>query len=915
MPCTGSSGVGRARAGERGWRAPPDPCGIRHGHYIGRIGRVGIAVVVLALFPGTALAGPVLNTNDVGPGSLRQAIADAVAGDTVDVPAGIYSLTSGELVVNKSLTITGQGAGVTIVRAGAVQRVFHTEGAGHAIAINAMTIRDGLAQTPSVTQGGGISNENATLSLTGVVLTNDIADASGTGSSGGGLAYGGAIYNTGTVSLTDSSLTADIAEARGASGQVGGLAYGGGIYSLGAGSVTLTRTSVTGGTADARGGPGGTSGGLGGIAEGAGVYVNLTSPAALTISGAALSANTGLASAGPGSLGGVAQGGGLYAIGSGNVSLTDVALDGNVDDALGGLGGTSTQFGGAAAGAGADIALSGAATLVFAGGSARSNSVDASGGPGSSGGNASGGGLAVADGATISGVEISGNTLVSRGGNGPSNVSQSGGVAQGAGLAETTANPQAFSLSASDVSQNGSDVSSGPGGGGGTAHGGGVYFSGAGTQNATFTNVTIAGNAITAGGGTATGGGLYSATTAVDPVETLLLSSTISGNSALATTTVTGGNIQAAGKLHVQDTIVSAGSADAASGNCAGPIASDGHNIDSADQCTFHGIGDLVDTDPQLGTLAANGGPTLTEAISNASPAVDAGGGCPATDQRGIARPQGTACDIGAFEAEAADLSLTDAASATKVAVGTTVTYTLTATNLGPSTGHATTVSDALPATLRLVSAQPSVDTCAAGPPLVCSIGELAAGADATVTIVARALRPGPVTNTALAATTTLDTDAANNTAGASLTVTALAIGGAHLTPNRFRLGSLLAKLSRAPAHKTATGTKLAFTLPAPATVRLTFALATSGRKVAKSCAKRSRHNTNRAHCTRYVAAGSFSVAGRGGVNNVRFQGRLSAHKTLKPGSYRITMTAADPFGNRAAAVTLHFTLLARAKH
>jgi CSLREA domain-containing protein len=68
--------------------------------------------------------------------------------------------------------------------------------------------------------------------------------------------------------------------------------------------------------------------------------------------------------------------------------------------------------------------------------------------------------------------------------------------------------------------------------------------------------------------------------------------------------------------------------------------------------------------DPLLGTLSQNGGPTATHALLAGSPAIDAGtsegppiaGGppeaCPPTDQRGVARPQGEAYDIGAFERE-----------------------------------------------------------------------------------------------------------------------------------------------------------------------------------------------------------------------------------------------------------------------
>ncbi|MCI0541907.1 MAG: hypothetical protein L0Z50_42465 [Verrucomicrobiales bacterium] len=64
---------------------------------------------------------------------------------------------------------------------------------------------------------------------------------------------------------------------------------------------------------------------------------------------------------------------------------------------------------------------------------------------------------------------------------------------------------------------------------------------------------------------------------------------------------------------------------------------------------------DILNTDPMLGQLADNGGLTLTHALLPGSPALDripsvAGTDFPATDQRGVARPQGTLADIGAFE-------------------------------------------------------------------------------------------------------------------------------------------------------------------------------------------------------------------------------------------------------------------------
>lgn len=86
-------------------------------------------------------------------------------------------------------------------------------------------------------------------------------------------------------------------------------------------------------------------------------------------------------------------------------------------------------------------------------------------------------------------------------------------------------------------------------------------------------------------------------------------------------------------------------------------IVSRGHNLENGDSCGLRSGGDLVNRNPQLGALAENGGPTRTHALAPSSPALDAGkpqgaGGCPppATDQRGVRRPQGARCDIGAFE-------------------------------------------------------------------------------------------------------------------------------------------------------------------------------------------------------------------------------------------------------------------------
>jgi hypothetical protein len=87
-------------------------------------------------------------------------------------------------------------------------------------------------------------------------------------------------------------------------------------------------------------------------------------------------------------------------------------------------------------------------------------------------------------------------------------------------------------------------------------------------------------------------------------------------------------------------------------GNSLGQIVDDGGNLSSDDTCAFTKAGSLNNTDPKLGPLADNRGPTLTMALLAGSPAIDAGDStsAPPADQRGVPRPFGAAADIGAYE-------------------------------------------------------------------------------------------------------------------------------------------------------------------------------------------------------------------------------------------------------------------------
>src|SRR5437660_8807886 len=83
----------------------------------------------------------VTNTNDNGPGSLRQALAIANNGDVIDATGilGAISLTSGELLVDKSVTINGAGADVLAVDGNMISRVFRIAFSGETVTISGFT--------------------------------------------------------------------------------------------------------------------------------------------------------------------------------------------------------------------------------------------------------------------------------------------------------------------------------------------------------------------------------------------------------------------------------------------------------------------------------------------------------------------------------------------------------------------------------------------------------------------------------------------------------------------------------------------------------------------------------------------------------------------------------------------------------
>jgi hypothetical protein len=183
-----------------------------------------------------------------------------------------------------------------------------------------------------------------------------------------------------------------------------------------------------------------------------------------------------------------------------------------------------------------------------------------------------------------------------------------------------------------------------------TAYGGGIAHL-EGPLN--VVNTTIVNNEAEGLGPSAAafGGGINS-----DGGATALSNVTLAGNTASGTSG-NGGNLASnfSGHLNVENSIVAYGAALAFGGGChvsgGGTLTSSGRNIETGSSCAF-GAPHLSNTDPLLLPPGNNGGPTPTLLPAATSPAINAAIGCPtpATDQRGVARPQGAACDIGAVE-------------------------------------------------------------------------------------------------------------------------------------------------------------------------------------------------------------------------------------------------------------------------
>ena len=132
-------------------------------------------------------------------------------------------------------------------------------------------------------------------------------------------------------------------------------------------------------------------------------------------------------------------------------------------------------------------------------------------------------------------------------------------------------------------------------------------------------------------------------------------------------------------------------------------------------------------------------------------------------------------------------------------------------------------------------------------------------------------------------------------TAGADATFTTLPlprVRALRVRPRIWHAGSRRVRVAR--KRRRPVGTRISFSLNRRARVRLRFFAVRRGRRVHGRCRPPTPRNRHARRCRRLRPAGRISFAGHKGRNRVRFQGRISKTKRLRPGRYRLTVTAID---------------------
>jgi uncharacterized repeat protein (TIGR02543 family) len=560
--------------------------------------------------------------------------------------SGTITLTN-TLNISKNVFLDGSGVSAIISGGNTVQ--LFTVAAGVSFAITNLTLADGnclVTNGSAPAEGGAICNNGGLVTLTGCTVSNNIAQALVSS----GVAEGGAIGNNGgSVSLFGTTVCNNTVVGGvdilidGAFLEPGGTAYGGAIYNNN-GSLLVSQCVITNNSCLAAANGGGCFGG-----------------ALFQASGYLLVTNSLLAQ-------NLALGDNAYYYSFGDISPATPACGG----ALAAQGGYLTmalcQFIGNTAQGGAygldDTSLSGAGGALY-----------------------STANLAIANCSFSQNQALAGASSITYN----RDVTGDGGAIYNAGSAMLNSSCL-FSNVAQGASASAYNGLTEPGGDG---LGGGIFNAG----RMTATNCTIALNSAVNGPGTsgdfgtsgpngnAWGGGICNTTNALFEGVNV----TIASNSCFLPVAGSAYGAEIAnvnGTLELLNSLLAYGGT---TGNAYGTITDLGDNISSDGSAIFESGSSFNFTDPLLGPLADNGGPTLTMALSPESPAIafaNSTDGAPPDDQRGYARPTGMGViDLGAYQSGASQIynpaptiSLSIGESATNVVVSFTTTPAITNT-------------------------------------------------------------------------------------------------------------------------------------------------------------------------------------------------------------------------------------------
>lgn len=196
-----------------------------------------------------------------GSGSLRDAIASTPAGGVVDFQPGLsgtITLTQGQLLINKNLTINGPSANFMTVNGNLASRIFDLASPATTVSISGLTITGG---SPAAASGGGIRvGPNVLLNITNCLIKGNIA---GTGGFGGGLQVNGSInmlnctvvsnaaaaggginITAGPNTFVNCTITGNSTSGSGSSSTGGGLMNGGAASTLITNCTIANNTSV-----------------------------------------------------------------------------------------------------------------------------------------------------------------------------------------------------------------------------------------------------------------------------------------------------------------------------------------------------------------------------------------------------------------------------------------------------------------------------------------------------------------------------------------------------------------------------------------------------------------------------------------------------------------------------------------------